>query len=432
MATRSIRQTWKVNGVYTDVTSAVLSDSTAAYGVIRDDTGAVVVASGTAMTRISEGQYEYSFAEPAEGVAYTASVKLVYSGNTYYFEHDLAATSVDNTLGITYGDIRREIGRFLGYGRDPAVWALDANKAADVEDIIKSGARRAYMPPPLPGEKYAHEWSFLKPVSTLTVNAPYNTGTITIAAGVVTMTPPALEPAAAFPSWAADVTLYTNGGAYTVNTRDGNTQLTLDDTSATSNGNSWTYTLQYPSCYDLPTNFAMFDGPMTFSPDETILYGPIRMVSEYEVRSRLAENSVAGRPEIYAYRIKTPSYTTGTRYEVLFYPTPDDGYTLYYRYKINPLAIDVTNELPLGGDVHGELFLESCLSSAEKTMNDGEGVHTKRFWECLAASVSHDRRVSSPDNIGCYTYRDDLSDFDYHSLDSNLVTYTQRNGTVWP
>src|SRR4030067_839350 len=99
------------------------------------------------------------------------------------------------SLTVDYTTLRREIGRFLGYSRDSAEW--DADQTTDVADILTSGLRRYLSPPPVSGERYSHEWSFLSPVATLTTTVPYTTGTIGVASGVVTLS------SGTFPAWAA-------------------------------------------------------------------------------------------------------------------------------------------------------------------------------------------------------------------------------------
>lgn len=76
---------FKLGGVLTDATSVVLSDSAAAYGVRRTDTLAIVVAANTAMTHASTGVYQYTVTDPANGLTYQWSAKVVYAGSTYYF-----------------------------------------------------------------------------------------------------------------------------------------------------------------------------------------------------------------------------------------------------------------------------------------------------------------------------------------------------------
>ena len=63
MPTLTIRKTWYVNGVPTNPESIVLSDSTGAYGIRRDDTGAVIVAADTPMNEVSTGVFEYTVAD---------------------------------------------------------------------------------------------------------------------------------------------------------------------------------------------------------------------------------------------------------------------------------------------------------------------------------------------------------------------------------
>jgi len=40
------------------------------------------------------------------------------------------------------------------------------------------------------------------------------------------------------------------------------------------------------------------------------------------------------------------------------------------------------------------------LAVAEQKLHDAAGLHSARFMECLAASVSHDRQVDCPDMLG--------------------------------
>lgn len=92
MATRTITLEWEVDGVLVDPTSVRLSNEAGTAGVVRDDTGAVVVADGTAMTREGTGVYSHTFTEPDEGLSYTSYLEIVYLGTTHRYENDLPAT----------------------------------------------------------------------------------------------------------------------------------------------------------------------------------------------------------------------------------------------------------------------------------------------------------------------------------------------------
>ena len=65
-------------------------------------------------------------------------------------------------MQITYSEIQRELGRFLGFGRDPDDW--DANQALDAADIIRYAEREFYF-------QAGHIWSFLTPLSSINVGS---------------------------------------------------------------------------------------------------------------------------------------------------------------------------------------------------------------------------------------------------------------------
>lgn len=100
----TLRFSLEVDGVLTDVTSAVLSDPTGTYGVKRDDNDATVVADGTAMTKVATGTYEYSFDEPVDGLEYTYYVEYEYESTAYW---DLNTYS-DSTKVVTLTEVKAQ------------------------------------------------------------------------------------------------------------------------------------------------------------------------------------------------------------------------------------------------------------------------------------------------------------------------------------
>lgn len=76
---------------------------------------------------------------------------------------------MEPTLSLKVSDLQAEVGLFLGWGKgadfsDPA-WT--PRQQAVIESVVKSGLRQFYFPEPLDGQTY--DWSFLKPVTTLTL-----------------------------------------------------------------------------------------------------------------------------------------------------------------------------------------------------------------------------------------------------------------------
>lgn len=70
-----LNKTVRVNGTLTDATTFTVH-------VIRNDSGADVLAAGTEMTKLSTGKYSKSFTEPVAGLTYTVTYSLVIGGYT--------------------------------------------------------------------------------------------------------------------------------------------------------------------------------------------------------------------------------------------------------------------------------------------------------------------------------------------------------------
>ena len=107
MSTTTIVFRFNVNGAPANVTSAVLRDPTSAFGVRRTDTGATVVAAGTALTYQSLGTYAHAFTDPAAGLVYNYWVEAVYNAVTYRFEKNLSgppASTSRSYLTVTAAD----------------------------------------------------------------------------------------------------------------------------------------------------------------------------------------------------------------------------------------------------------------------------------------------------------------------------------------
>lgn len=69
------------------------------------------------------------------------------------------------SLTVDRSILLRELGRYLGWPREPSFW--DERQQADADDIIRRALTQAYYPTPIDGEKTAHVWSFLWPITTL-------------------------------------------------------------------------------------------------------------------------------------------------------------------------------------------------------------------------------------------------------------------------
>ncbi len=256
-------------------------------------------------------EYTGTFVVPAVG---TVVLGTQYgAGGTEYTGTFSIYAGATQALTISYNEVRRQIGRLLGYSRVPSDWS--ETEALDVADIIKSGERSFYFPT-IEGE--THSWSFLSPVNSLSL---------------------------------------VNG------TRN----------------------------YALPADFIRVVGEFTFNDADG--FGALKLLDESQIRTMYSRNDASGTPRYVSIR------ATQTGYEAIFYPKPDNSYTVKYRYERAPNNLGEINSYPLGGPLHSETFLEACLAAAEKTMNpetleQGGGYHAQRFVQLLAASVRADLQVT--------------------------------------
>jgi len=158
----------------------------------------------------------------------------------------------------------------------------------------------------------------------------------------------------------------------------------------------------------LPDDFGGFEGQITLLTTKGMLWHPIQLVNEGQVRERYSFSpNVTGRPQVAALQpLKGTTATAGQRWQLFLYPQADQAYTLQFTYYLLCDFLDGGFPFPLGGMAHAETILESCLAVAEQRQDDAQGVHTANFLTRLAASIAADRR-NKAQTLG---YNRDLSD----------------------
>lgn len=173
-----LEKTWRVEGVLTNATQVLLSDPTGTFGVKRNDTGAAVVADGTAVTNPSTGVYRHTFSA-AEGVAHTAYFEVQYGGATYHFEQDIPAFNAA-PASATGGDTPA-LRAFPLRVREPwtlqdaLLYVLDSfglDNTSRHNRIARRAIIEAYRDFP-----YKHSWSYYEREDFVTTAAQQTTGT---------------------------------------------------------------------------------------------------------------------------------------------------------------------------------------------------------------------------------------------------------------
>ncbi len=309
-------------------------------------------------------------------------------------------------LTVSYTNLVERVGR-ESFGQRTA---LSDSDVLDIDDIIRDGLRRVYA---------SHDWSFFKPIEDVTTTAPYTTGTVAVVDGVVALT---LD--GTFPSWAADGILKVSNSYYSVNTRGGDNEVTLDDLTVDVDALT-TYSLARPeialaSAFEAVTG----DSALTYYPDQNELYPAVEQRHDQQIRKFQMNNPYFDRPVYYSVRTVEFDPTVGSRKRLAFYPTPDAAYVLRVPMTLRPTMIDSSNLYPVGGETLSAVITEACMAAAEHNLDDGEGVHEKRFLELLPAAIRADQEKSSPTTLGPDAPRDAR-----HSVSSDWMR-AARIGTI--
>lgn len=280
----------------------------------------------------------------------------------------------ESTLSVIYADLVRELERYLRIAT--------GSETTWIDDLLRTGLRRFYT---------AYDWKFLRITATLTTQAPYETGTVAIAAGVVTLT------GGTFPAWAASGVLVLDNVTYEVSTRDSGTQVTLEDTSVTVAAGESYVLAQY--AYTLPDDFGQLLPPMTYHPGLNEAYRQIELADERDVRVGRMYQDEVDPPCVVAVRPKTFTATTGQRFEAVFFPLPDATYQLTYRYRAHPDKV-ATTHYPRGGMLHAETVRLAVLAAAELSRLDTPGAYEALYQEQLKVSIQRENEMHAPDRLG--------------------------------
>ena len=326
----------------------------------------------------------------------------------------------ESTLSLTYDTIRAEIGDYLGIGRAYGSWS--ATNTSRVDSIIASGLRQFYFP------QSGYRWSFLTPAATLTIGP--TSGTVSgvpvydgTTYSTITATSSIFKSRMA--SFDTTITFGTSDTEYTIASYTSATVVkVLGNASGEATGD--TIEISGQQDYDLPDDFGAIVGNMTFAASDSCLYPSIKLTSEYNIRvMRQDDVSSLSYPAYVAIRAVANAGTSGQRYEAMFSPAPTAEYTLDYKYTVLPNTIGSTATYPLGGALHAETILASCMSVAEERLNDTAGLKRQLFNERLQVSMTLDAKAGA-DYLGYNGDNSDNTSVDNSFSRVNSVTYVNN------
>lgn len=156
--------------------------------------------------------------------------------------------------------------------------------------------------------------------------------------------------------------------------------------------------------YDMPDDFGgtILDSSIAFAAG--VQQRPMKKVDQHEIEQLQAMDAQNGWPKYYAVRNKTHAPTTGQRWEMTVYPTPQatqNNSVVSFRYVGVPNEITSVNKYPVGGAQYSEVVLAAHLAAAEyKLDDDPDGPLMKKFNAMMTTAMRNDANQKSNNRGG--------------------------------
>lgn len=288
----------------------------------------------------------------------------------------------------SYNWLAQAVGQEKGYGPNPAAWTN--SQAEYIRTLVNQGVME-FQSIPFDGDPNhrGHSWTFLNSVTTLTTSAPYSTGTVTVAAGVVTFSTAMPSSVTTWlSSYATSADIAINGILYEVASYGSTTQVTLVDTSVTA---ATGVTFNLVRCrYQMPSTFSFLDsGPITFSPGNG--FQAIQIKEEGLIRTQRQYGLIYSYPSWAAIQSRAVA-STGTTWELQLWPIPAAAYVLTYKWGRQPINL-VAGDTPPGGLDHAMTLQAACLAQVDPK-------YRQLFMDRLRSSIETDQSRHSSQNLG--------------------------------
>lgn len=150
--------------------------------------------------------------------------------------------------------------------------------------------------------------------------------------------------------------------------------------------------------YDLPDDYASHRSPVYF-PTGTG-YRPVEITSKSRITRARAVDDSSGTPVMAAITAVSSDGTSGQRFQISFYPTPDSAWAMSMEYSIlTSMRLRTGTPYPLGGMEHAETIKYACLAAAEVKHSGARGDMYATFIDLLIGSIEADKR-KYPDRLG--------------------------------
>lgn len=281
----------------------------------------------------------------------------------------------------------------MGINRDPGEW--NDTELVDARGLIRTGLRKFNHPiDPRTGEPW--QWRFFEKRFNLSASPAFDSGTIGVTGGVVTLT------GSTWPAYAASSFIRVGGFTLFVTEVTNTTHLVVSNTAVVIDPLS-EYAL-YRYKFAMPDDFGELLGGVTyFHPDHN---RPLRGVQEHEIPLRYTVDFQQNF-EAVMFAIQSPQdiEESDNPYYLLFWPGMEEESMITGIYRAEPLDRLDDVDIREDGDiiqcnsVHAETMLAAIMAACEEYYNDEAGLHTALFEKLLINSINHDRRTAGPIEI---------------------------------
>ena len=329
--------------------------------------------------------------------------------------------AVENAgLALNYEDLRDRVAEYIyGGSGDFSDGSYTTAEKSVIDRTIEDGLRQFYRPPVIDGRR--HEWSFLSPTESFTINSPQSTGTIQYDhTGNAKGERAILLSSSTFTAetsggWDYSQSMIEIAGIdYQIDSRHASTTLLLNanNTPGSDIAAGTSYKVHQGN-YILPNDFGRLVDEPTFAQKDNAWY-TLKMISDARIRSLrqrdFNQNFASSKPQYIAIRPLRNDATTVNKKEMLFWPDVTADATIIYRYRVRP-GLPTSTTAPsgylYGSSEHSDTILYSCMGEAELRLDGGHGAYHSRFMEALVSSISVDRYDNKSRHLG---YNDDASD----------------------
>lgn len=343
----------------------------------------------------------------------------------------------DPSLALTYDDFRIRVAEYLGIaylgvnGDQAAQLPVDAHDLDLVSRIVNDGYRRFVATNP--------KWNFLNaPFSIKFV--PQLSGTAT-GGSITTLVDPTLggasNPNGHFIGYGLRVTHL--DGTIDVYAVTGSTSSpgTLTFSAGTAVAAGDTYELAQGTAvegqnyrYYLPDDFyGILLTPFTYD-----VGGPrltINVASESELRELRAGANTSGTVSTCSFRpVPATNVSSGKRWEVLFWPSPNGVDRVTALYKKFPGKLTTGTDKSVAGFEHDDTILAACIAEAERQRGDKLQEREQMYQLKLQASLALDQRATPTRSREFGDRSEDRAPFGRRPL--NYYGVSTYNGTRIP